>query len=301
MHTETNRETTMEYTINTRISTRTNNTDALAALTNGIRQYSVMSNDEEIEAFNALAAAKSESERNAIKQRIANANLRFVLSVAKKYSTDGDRVAELVSIGTIGLYRAIDTFDVTKGFKFISHAIHWIRAEFCEFFRSDANFVRRSNNAKIGTKDRKIVERFLQTEQREPTEDELIEALEKEYGIEVKNRLDVVRVRTDFISENMNSDDDSTVEDSGEFATTTASHNEFEDEIEREAQSALVAKIMSRLTIREQEIVSRYFGIGREEQDASVIAEEMGLTEERIRQLVVNEIPKKMRRIVGVA
>ena len=73
------------------------------------------------------------------------------------------------------------------------------------------------------------------------------------------------------------------------------------DEIEREAQSALVAKIMSRLTIREQEIVSRYFGIGREEQDASVIAEEMGLTEERIRQLVVNEIPKKMRRIMGVA
>ena len=81
----------------------------------------------------------------------------------------------------------------------------------------------------------------------------------------------------------------------------TASHNEFEDEIEREAQKALVAKILSRLTIREQEIISRYFGIGRDEQDASVIAETFGLTEERVRQLVVNEIPKKMRRIMGVA
>ena len=287
----------MEYTINTQISTRTNNTDALNALTNGIRQYNVMTPDEEAEAFSALANAKSEDEKNAIKQRIANANLRFVLSVAKKYSTDGDRVAELVSIGTIGLYRAIDCFDSTKGFKFISHAVHWIRAEFSEFFRGEANFVRRSNNAKIGTKDKAIISRFLQTEQREPTEDEIIEALEQEYGIEVKNRLDVVKVRTDFISENMNGDDDSTVEDSGEFATITATHNEYEDEIERDAQRALIAKILSRLTIREQEIVCRYFGIGREEQDVSVIADEFGLTEERIRQLITKEIPKKVCRM----
>lgn len=301
MHTETKREKLMEYTINTRISTKVNNTDALTALKADIRKYRVMSNDEEVEAFEALAAAKSDAERTYLKQKIANANLRFVLSVAQKYSNDGDRVAELVSIGTIGLYRAIDTFDVSKGFKFISHAIHWIRAEFCEYFRTDANFVRRSNNAAIGTKDKRIIERFLQTEQREPTEDELIEALESEYGIEVKNRVDVVRVRTDFISENINGEDDSTVEDSGEFATATASTNDYEAEIEREAQKALVAKIMSRLTVREQEIVSRYFGIDREAQDSSVIAEEFGLTEERVRQLVVNEIPKKMRRIMGVA
>jgi len=291
----------MEYTINTHLSTKVNNTDALTALKAGIRQYKVMTPEEEIEAFAALKAAQSESERNAIKQRIANANLRFVLSVAQKYSSDGDRVAELVSIGTIGLYRAIDTFDVSKGFKFISHAIHWIRAEFCEFFRSDANFIRRSNNAKIGTKDRKIVERYLQTEQREPTEDELIEALEKEYGIEVKNRVDVVNVRTNFISDRLNSEDDSTAEENGEFATATATTNDYEAEIEREAQKALVAKIMSKLTFREQEILSRYYGIDREEQDASVIAEEFGLTEERVRQLVVNEIPKKVRRMVRVA
>lgn len=291
----------MEYTINTRISTKVNDTAALSALKADIRKYTLMTPEEEIEAFEALAAAKSESERTAIKQKIVNANLRFVLSVAQKYSTDGDRVAELVSIGTIGLFRAIDCFDVTKGFKFISHAIHWIRAEYYEYFRTDANFVRRSNNAKIGIKDRKIAERFFQEQHREPTENELIEALEKEYGIKVKNRMDVVRVRTDFIEDKMNSEDDSTVEDNGEFAMATASHNEYEDEIERESQRDIVAKIMSNLTIREQEIVSRYFGIGTEAQDASVIAEAFGLTEERVRQLVVNEIPKKVRRMVRVA
>lgn len=291
----------MEYTINTRISTKVNDTAALSALKADIRKYTLMTPEEEIEAFEALAAAKSESERTAIKQKIVNANLRFVLSVAQKYSTDGDRVAELVSIGTIGLFRAIDCFDVTKGFKFISHAIYWIRAEYYEYFRTDANFVRRSNSAKIGIKDRKIAERFFQEQHREPTENELIEALEKEYGIKVKNRMDVVRVRTDFIEDKMNSEDDSTVENNGEFAMATASHNEYEDEIERESQRDIVAKIMSNLTIREQEIVSRYFGIGTEAQDASVIAEAFGLTEERVRQLVVNEIPKKVRRMVRVA
>ena len=117
----------------------------------------------------------------------------------------------------------------------------------------------------------------------------------------MKNHVDVVNVRTSFISERMNGENDSTVEDSGEFATATATTNDYEAEIERDAQKALVAKIMSRLTFREQEIISRYFGIGRDEQDASVIAEEFGLTEERVRQLVVKEIPNKMRRIMGVA
>lgn len=291
----------MPYTINTRISTATNRTTALDALQNDIRRYNVMSVDEEIEAFTAFKAAKSESESLAIKQKIANANLRFVLSMAKKYSTDGDKIAELVSIGTIGLYKAIETFDVSLGFKFISHAVHQIAASFCEYFRNEANFVRRSNNGKIGSKDSRIIERFLQTEQREPTEDELIEALEKEYGIQVKNRVDVVRVRMDYISENLTSDDNATLESNGEFALATASHNTFMDVMNDEDNKARVAKILSRLTIREQEIICLYYGIGCEAQDSSVIAEKFGLTEERVRQLVTGDILTKMRRIARVA
>lgn len=285
----------MEYAINTKISVRTNRTSALDALTADIRKYPVMSLDEEIAAFEALAASNNEEERFAIKRRIANANLRFVLSVAKKYSTNGDTVAELVSVGTIGLMRAMDCFDLSKGFKFISHAVHWIRAEYSEYFRSDANFIRRSNNAKIGTKDSRIVERFLQTEMREPTEQELIDALEQEYGIEVRNKIDVVRIKTDFISERMNSEDDSTMEESGEFAIATAVRNSYEDEIEQEAKKASVKKIMGLLTVKEQDILSRFYGIDCEEETADAIAERYGYTPERIRQIVVNEIPKKVR------
>ena len=289
----------MEYNINTKIAVRTNRTNALDSLTADIRKYPIMSVEEEIEAFEALSAAQSEEERNALKKKIANANLRFVLSVAKKYSSDGDTVAELVSIGTIGLYRAIDNFDVSKGFKFISHAVNWIRAMFSEHFRGDANFVRRSNNVKIGSKDIRIAERFIQTEMREPTEQEIIDALAEEYGIEVKNKIDVVRVKTDFISERLNNEDDSTAEESGEFATATASHNEYEDEIEHEAQRAAVKKILRMLTVKEQDIVCRYFGIDCEEETAEALAERFDCTPERIRQIVVNEIPKKVRARMG--
>ena len=299
--TRTNNINTMEYTINTKIAVRTNRTNALEALTADIRRYNTMSTEEEIEAFESLANATTESERNAIKAKIANANLRFVLSVAKKYATDGDTVAELVSLGTIGLYRAIDCFDLSKGFKFISHAVHWIRAEFSEYFRGDANFVRRSNNAKIGSKDIRITEKYLQTEMREPTEEELIDALASEYGIEVKNRIDVVRVKAKFISDTVSADDDCTAEENGEFAVATATHNEYEDEIEKEAQKALVSKIMRVLTAKERDIVSRYYGIDCEEETAEKIAERYDCTAERIRQIVSNEIPKKIRRAMKVA
>lgn len=291
----------MEYTINTRISVRTNNTTALEKLMNDIRKYDTMTADEEMQAFEELASAKTEVEKYKIKERIANANLRFVLSVAKKYSNDGDRVAELVSLGTIGLYRAMENFDSSKGFKFISHAIHWIRAEYSEFFRNNANLVRRSNNSKIGMKDKHIAERFFQTEMREPTEDELIDALKAEYGIEVKNKMDVVKVKTSYINERINSEDDSTMESDGEFAMATASHNEYEDEIEREDASAKVTALLSQLPIREQDIMCRYYGIGRDAQDAEVIGEAYGLCAERVRQLVMQEIPAKIRKGKKVA
>lgn len=274
--------------INTTTATRVVNTNALTTLKADIRRYPIMSVEEEISAFNALSAAKTEEERNAIMKEIANANLRFVLSVAQKYSSDGDKVAELVSVGTIGLYRAMESFDLTRGFKFISHAVSWIRAEFAAFFRTDANMVRRSNNGIIGSKDKKIAERFFQTEFREPSEEEIIEALEDEYGIKVKYKGDVVKIRTKSINDKANGEDESTYEDTEEYNTATAVRNDYEGEMEREHLSTAVDNILSVLPIKTQSIIRKYFGIGCEEQTLESIAEEFGYTAERVRQIVVN-------------
>lgn len=278
--------------MNTTLGTHTTNTNALAALTAEIRKYPVMSVEEEIEKFEEYAVA-NESRRQELKREIATANLRFVLSVAKKYSSDGDTVAELVSLGTIGLYRAVETFDLSLGFKFISHAIHWIRAEISDYYRGDGNFVRRSNNAKIGSKDKAIVERFLQTEHREPTEDELIEALESEYGIKVLDRVDIIKVKTAFIDEKVGDEDGDTLGEVGEIATATASRNDFEREVEIEDAEYRVRRLLNGLSVREQEVVTRKFGIGYDrEYELDEIAEVLGYTNERCRQILASALVK---------
>ena len=281
--------------IRTNTAVVTNNTPALTALTAEIRRYRVMDIDTETQAFVELAAAHTDAERDAIRQRIALSNLRFVLSIAKKYSTDGDKIAELVSIGTIGLYKAIDSFDLSLGFKFVSHCVHWIRAEFSEHFRGDANFVRRSNNAKIGSKDTEIRRRFLQTEMREPSEEEIIEALEAEYGIKVNDKLDVVRIHTSSLDGAISTDDgdSATLGEVGEIALATATRNEAEKEAEREDNEYKVGILLKGLSVREQEIVCRKFGIGFErEYELDEIADYLGYTHERVRQLLGDALKK---------
>ena len=282
----------MARIMNTTATTATNNTAILTALTNEIRRYKTFSTEEEIEKFEEFAHAEG-AVKDAIRAQIAHANLRFVLSVAKKYSNDGDTVAELVSEGTFGLYRAIDTFDVTKGFKFISHAIYWIRAAISEYYRSTESIVRRSNNAKIGSKDKAIREKFLQTEMREPSEQEIIDALESEYGIKVLDKADVVTIKKARMDAKVSEDDDATAAEVGEIATATATTNEYVRVAEREDAEFRVGRLLSSLSVREQSIVCRKFGIGYDrEYELDEIAEELGYTSERCRQILQDCLAK---------
>ena len=282
----------MSRIINTTAENITNLTPALARLTADIRRYELLSVEEEVELFNALAKA-SGAERDAIKAKIVNANLRFALSVAKKYSNDGDTVCELVSLATIGLMDAVDDFDAEKGFKFISFAVHKIRAAFSEHFRENSTIVRRSNNALIGSKDKKIAERFMQTEHREPTEQELIDALESEYGIKISDKYDVVSVKTASIDARVDSDDDATFGEVGEVAMAIASRNDYEREMEQDDAKYRVHEMLKGLSVREQEVVSRKFGIGFDrEQELDEIAEVLGYTNERCRQILMGALKK---------
>lgn len=281
--------------IDTRIGREVINTTALTALKNSISRYHTMTAEEEVDAFNRLNSASTESERQAVKNEIMNANLRFLLSVAQKYTRDGDKVAELVSVGSMGMSKAVDTFEVERGFKFISYAINWIAAEIHNFFATENCLVRQTNGRKIGGKDNAIVERFLQTEMREPTEEELLSALESEYGIKVK-ATDVVRMQTSRIDAKLEEDSDSTAAEVGEFAVVTASRNDYEKEIEAESINEQIARLLPTLSVKEQDIIKKFFGIGRDgEMDCESIAEEYGCCAENIRRLIAKKILPKLR------
>lgn len=285
----------MTRTINTALHTnntnRTENFDRLAA---DIRSTPMLAEGEEQSLFEEYATA-DEGRRLEIKQRIASANLRFALAVAKQYTGDADTLSDLVSIATFGLYKAVEDFRLDNGFKFISFAVHKIRAEFSEYFRTEANLVRRTNNSVIGNKDLKVAEKLYKTLQREPTEDEVADALKAEFGIEVRSRLDIVRVRASSLSARID-EDGATAEEVGEIAVRTASTNAYEEEIDAEDRGAKVAALLACIPIAQRDIVARAFGIGydRAYEDAE-IGEELGYTSERIRQ-IKNEAIARMRR-----
>lgn len=286
--------------INTTATTTVTMTNSYARLVADIRKYNTLTFDEEVELCAEYRTA-SEARREAIKQKLVNANLRFILSVAKKYTRDGDFVCELVSVGTVGFMKAIESFDESRGFKLISFAVHKIYAEFSEYFRTDANLVRRTNNAIVGGKDKKVAEKFYQENFREPTEDEVVEALEKEYGLSV-DRTDVVSVRATSLDSTVSSDDDAcTVGESGEVAMATASRNEYENEMDAEDLSNKTQRILNGLSVREQEIVCRKFGIGYDrEYELDEIADELGYTHERCRQLLKGALAKMKTRAVKI-
>lgn len=283
----------MARVIDTTITNTTTNTKALLALTAEIRRYDVLSAERESGLLSEFATA-DESRKAEIRKEIANANMRFVLSVAKKYSGDGDKVCELVSIGTMGIYKAVDTFDLSKGFRFISHAVHWIRAEISEYFRSEDALVRRSNNAKIGSKENAVRQRFFQTEMREPSEDEIIDALESEYGIKVLDKCDVVKVTTARLDDKVSSDGDGdTLSEIGDVAMAMASVNGYERESELEDARYRAARLLKGLSFRESEIICRKFGIGYDrEYELDEIADTLGYTHERVRQILKDTLTK---------
>lgn len=285
----------MARVIDTTTTNTTTNTKALLALTAEIRRYGMLSAERESGLLSEFATA-DESRKAEIRKEIANANMRFVLSVAKKYSGDGDKVCELVSIGTMGIYKAVDTFDLSKGFRFLSHAVHWIRAEISEYFRSEDALVRRSNNAKIGSKENAVRQRFFQTEMREPSEDEIIDALEREYGIKVLDKCDVVKVTTARLDDKVSSDGDSTIAtlgEVGEIAVATASRNGYERESELEDARYRAARLLKGLSFRESEIICRKFGIGYDrEYELDEIADTLGYTHERVRQILRDTLTK---------
>lgn len=285
MNTMTNNHKPMR-SIDTRVSGIISRTDAVSQFLADARKYAVMTAEEEAEAFKALKNGDEVQRTN-----IVNANLRFVFSLASKFAK-GDEILDLCSCATIGMMEAMDSFEYQRGFRFLSYAVHYMRMEISNYFLNVAPMIRRTNAAIIGSKDKKLAEKFYQSEHREPTEDELKEMLEKEYNIELGNRMDTLRVSKSSLSEEVG--EDATAEEIGEVAVRTASINEYEVEVEKEQTARVAGLFIKTLAPREQNIIKKAFGIGCEAMLDEAIAEEYGMTSERVRQIKEQAI-KKMK------
>lgn len=228
-----------------------------------------------------LARKIRQGDTNAL-EKLTKANLRFVVSVAKQYQNQGLTLADLINEGNLGLIKAAERFDETRGFKFISYAVWWIRQSILQALAEQSRIIRLPLN-KVGSLN-KINKAFSDLEQkfeREPTPDELASLLEIEID-EVRSTLGVagrhVSMDAPFIAGEENSLLDVIENPNSDYADKHVSYNEsLHYEIER---------TLSTLSEKQAQVLKLFFGIGVEQPlSLDDIGSKYNLTRERVRQI----------------
>ena len=222
-------------------------------------------------------------------EKLTKANLRFVVSVAKQYQNQGLSLSDLINEGNLGLIKAAQRFDETRGFKFISYAVWWIRQSILQALAEQSRIVRLPLN-KVGSlnKINKAFSELEQTYEREPSPEELAELLEITSD-EVETTLGVAARHVSMDAPFVEGEDNSLLDVLENTAMPgTDQHLEYADSLRREIERSL-----STLTDRQCDVIKLYFGIGVEHpMSLEDIGEKFGLTRERVRQIKDKAINK---------
>lgn len=242
-----------------------------------IGKVELLTPDEEVE----LARRIKQGDQVAL-EKLTKANLRFVVSVAKQYQNQGLSLGDLINEGNLGLIKAAKRFDETRGFKFISYAVWWIRQSILQALAEQSRIVRLPLN-RVGALN-KIGKAFSKLEQefeREPSPEEIAEVLENMSEDEISDTLKIsgrhVSVDAPFVQGEENRLLD-VLENDAEPVP--------DNELINESLSKEVERALSTLTQREAEVIRLYFGIGVEHSlTLEEIGEKFDLTRERVRQI----------------
>jgi RNA polymerase primary sigma factor len=240
-----------------------------------IGKINMITMDEEVR----LAVRIRDGDKIAI-QKLANANLRFVVSVAKQYQNFGLALGDLINEGNVGLIRAASRFDETRGFKFISYAVWWIRQAIMQALAEQARVVRLPLN-RVGALN-KLSKRYAELEQkhqRDPSSEELSESL----GVSDEE------VRLSFSISGRTLSLDAPFGDGEEncmLDTIAGSHEPPDNKLIIDSLQGEIARALATLTQRESEVISLYFGLsGGASMTLEEIGEKFNITRERVRQI----------------
>jgi RNA polymerase primary sigma factor len=249
-----------------------------------IGKVELISPEEEVK----LAERIKQGDQRAL-DRLTKANLRFVVSVAKQYQNQGLSLPDLINEGNLGLIKAAQRFDETRGFKFISYAVWWIRQSILQALAEQSRIVRLPLN-KVGLTNR-INKAFSQLEQeyeREPSAEELAEMLELEIE-EVSSTLSISSRHVSMDSP-LSDGEENTLMDVMENPNAVATDGELDH---NESLRTEITRSLKTLTERQQDVIRYFFGIGVDHPlSLEDIGERFNLTRERVRQIKDKAISK---------
>lgn len=240
-----------------------------------IGREGLISTDEEVE----LAQRIHKGDRRAL-DKLTRANLRFVVSVAKQYQNQGLTLNDLIDEGNLGLIKAAQKFDETRGFKFISYAVWWIRQSILQAISEQSRIVRMPlNQVGFQSKLTKAIVNFEQANERRPSVQELAELLETDIS-KIQDALGSNGKKISVDAPFQDDDSNSLIDIMTDETQAPTDNNMEVESLRNDIDSAL-----SVLSDREKDVIKMLFGIGRLEMTAEEVANTLCLTRERVRQI----------------
>jgi len=227
-------------------------------------------------------ASRSQKGDLGARQKLITANLRFVISVAKQYQGKGINFEDLVNEGNYGLIKAAERFDETRGFKFISYAVWWIRQSILEALTNHSRIVRLpSNQISIFHKMKGEIRAFEQDYQREPTEEEIAEIMEEDV-VKISRLLRSTQSQMSLDAPISSDDENYSLYD----IVPEDEENNIESNMNAESLDKDLSSVLKTIPLKQMEVVCMYFGImGYQKMTLEEIGEYFDLTRERVRQI----------------
>lgn len=235
----------------------------------------LLTTDQEVE----LAQRIRKGDKRAL-ERLTKANLRFVVSVAKQYQNQGLSLPDLINEGNVGLIKAAEKFDETRGFKFISYAVWWIRQSILQAIAEQSRLVRLPLN-QVGSVNKitRELNKFEQEHERKPSVDEIAERVD----LPEDKIADAMKANSRHVSMDAPIAEG---EDSSMIDFLPGDSSNTDRELAIESLKAEVSRILKLLTDKEQKVLRAFFGIdGSPEMTLDEIGEKYNLTRERVRQI----------------
>lgn len=247
-----------------------------------IGHQDLLTADEEVE----LAQQIKKGDRKAL-ERLTKANLRFVVSVAKQYQNKGLSLPDLINEGNLGLIKAAERYDETRGFKFISYAVWWIRQSILQAIAEQSRIVRLPLN-QVGSVNRiaRELNKFEQENERKPSVEEMADRID----LPEEKIAEAMKINTHHVSMDApfaDGEDNSLLD----FLPNTDSPS-TDNVLDQESLRTEIGRVLDVLNDREQKVIKAFFGIGMQEMTLEEIGDKYNLTRERVRQIKEKAIRK---------